>query len=154
MGCVNSPYIEQNSSGQDCYLIQYDEDQWNRYDKTRQLHCFAEWEKKATALGAEYVVLRLIPDPIFPSGDKTVPYVARSIAIRRDDFNPIRTSMKLTAEIDGDTWDRATEMQRGDLKAKARTQLGMIAMQHGEGCTYEIFTRENKIAKRVETGKF
>ena len=145
--------VEQNHAGQDCYVVQYDEDQWKRYDTERQEFCLAEWVKQATPMGAHYIVLRLLPDALFPSGDKTAPYVARTIPIQREDFDPVQISIKLCANIDADTWDKASEMQRGNLKTAARTKLGMIAAQLDSGVSYEIMTRENNVAKRVEAGK-
>jgi hypothetical protein len=130
----------ENHAGQPCYLVEYDEDLWNRYDKAGQEHCFETWAKKAKPMGAVFVVLRLVPDPVFPSGDKTIPYVARSYPVEQDTFNPINITVQLKAEIHKDTWANALEGDRMKLKTDARQQLGMHAMGC-KGCSYEIFTR-------------
>lgn len=149
---VFSPRMTENSAGQPCYLIEYDEDQWLKYDKEGQEHCFETWAAKAKPMGAEFVVLRLIPDPLFPSGDKTIPYVARSYPVNQETFNPITVSVKLSAMIHPDTWANALDGDRMKLTAAARTQLAMQALGTN-GCSYEICTRENKEIKIIERGR-
>lgn len=56
------------------YVVDYDEDQWKRYTEETQEFCRQTWTKKAQALRCERVALRLIPDPLFPSGEKDKPY--------------------------------------------------------------------------------
>lgn len=151
-GAVFSPRIIENHAGQPCYLVEYDEDQWNKYDKAGQEYCFETWAKKAKPMGAVFVVLKLVPDPLFPTGDKSIPYVARSYAVEQDTFNPVSISVKLTAVIDADTWQHASEGDRFKLKTSARTQLAMHAMA-SPGCSYEICSREGKEHRSIEKGK-
>lgn len=149
---VSSPHIIQNHAGQPCYLVEYDEDQWNRYDKPGQEQCFEAWAKRAKPLGALFVVLKLLPDPVFPMGTKTAPYVARSYPVERETFNPITVTCKLTASIHPDTWQNASDGERINLRTEARHQLAMHAMAAG-GCGYEIYTRENNEPRVVEKGQ-
>jgi hypothetical protein len=125
---VYSPRITENHAGQPCYLVEYDEDQWNKYDKEGQEHCFAEWAKKAKPMGCVFVVLRLLPDALFPHGRQDAPYVARSYPVGQETFNPVTITCKLTACIDADTWVHASEGDRIKLKTAARNELGMHAM--------------------------
>lgn len=147
-----SPRMTENSAGQPCYLVEYDEDLWSKYDKAGQEHCFETWAKKAKPMGAQFVVLRLIPDALFPSGDRTIPYVARSYPVDHETFNPVTVTVKLSAQIHADTWANALDGERMKLTAAARTQLGMAALG-GAGCTYEICTREGKELKIIERGR-
>lgn len=147
-----SPRIVENHAGQPCYLVEYDEDQWNRYDKPGQDSCFEIWVKKAKPLGAMFVVLKLFPDPVFPSGSKTTPYVVRSYPVDQETFNPVTVSCKLTAMIHPDTWAASSEGQRMQMRTAARQQLGMHALA-SSGCSYEICTRENKELRTIEQGR-
>jgi hypothetical protein len=91
-------------------------------------------------MGAQFVVLRLIPDPLFPSGDKTIPYAARSYPVDQETFNPITVTVTLKAQIHPDTYLNALDGERMKLTAAARVQLGMAALG-SKGCSYEIWTR-------------
>lgn len=137
---VFSPRMTENSAGQPCYLVEYDEDQWLKYDKEGQDFCFEQWSRKAKPMGALFVVLRLIPDALFPSGDKTVPYVVRSYPVDQETFNPITVTTTLKAQIHSDTYLQALDGERMKLVASARTQLGMTALAT-KGCSYEIWSR-------------
>lgn len=137
---VFSPRMTENSAGQPCYLVEYDEDQWLKYDKAGQDHCFETWAAKAKPMGALFVVLRLIPDPLFPTTDKTVPYIVRSYPVERETFNPISVAVTLKAQIDPDTYLNALDGERMKLTAEARLQLGMAALGT-KGCSYEIWSR-------------
>jgi hypothetical protein len=101
------------------------------------------------------VVLRLFPDPLFPSGDRDKPYVARSYPVDQETFNPVTVSCKLTAHIHADTYAAADEGKRIQLRTAARQQLAMhaIAQAFGGGCSYEICAREGKELKVVERGR-
>lgn len=147
-----SPRIVENHAGQPCYLVEYDEDLWNRYDKAGQERCFEIWANKAKPLGAYFVVLKLFPDALFPSGDKSIPYVARSYPVDRETFNPVTVTVKLSAQIHADTWANALDGERMKLTAAARTQLGMVALNTA-GCSYEICAREGKELKIIERGR-
>jgi hypothetical protein len=149
---VFSPRMIENAVGQPCYLVEYDEDQWLKYDKEGQEHCFDTWIRKAKPMGALFVVLRLIPDPLFPSTDKVVPYVVRSQPVEQETFNPIHISVRLCAMIHDSTWEQALDGERMKLKADARNQLGM----HGlgtVGASYEIMTRVDNLPIVLERGK-
>lgn len=146
-----SPRIVENHAGQPCYLVEYDEDQWLKYDKEGQDYCFTTWAGKAKPLGAVFVVLRLIPDALFPSGEHTIPYIARSYPIEQDTFDPVTVTTKLTANIHADTYASASEMERCNLKLAARVKLGMHALGHG--ASYEIMVREGKEIRILERGR-
>jgi hypothetical protein len=147
-----SPRIVENHAGQPCYLVEYDEDQWLKYDKEGQEFCFEQWAKKAKPMGAVFVVLRLYPDALFPSTDKTLPYVVRSYAVDQGTFNPVTVTCKLTATLHADTWERALDGERMQLKTAARQQLGMHALA-SQGCAYEIVAREGAELRVIERGK-
>lgn len=149
---VLSPRIVENHAGKPCYLVEYNEDQWERYDAEGKEHCFVTWAEKAKPLGAVFVVLRLIPDPLFPAGEHTAPYVARSYPVEQETYNPVAVSCKLTAMIDKDFWEAASEGKRLETKVAARLELGMHALAT-KGCGYEICTREGKELKVLERGK-
>lgn len=56
------------------YIVSYDEDQWNRYTDEQKQFCYDAWAKKAHGAGCVQLFVRLIPDPLFPSGEHTKPY--------------------------------------------------------------------------------
>lgn len=149
---VFSPRITENSAGQPCYLVEYDEDQWLKYDKEGQDFCFEQWARKAKPMGAMFVVLRLVPDALFPSTDKTVPYVARSYPVEQETFDPVTISVKLTASIHADTWANALDGERMKMTGAARTKLAMHALA-SKGASYEIYTRVGNELKIIERGK-
>jgi len=69
--------LPDGEASQRVYLVTYDEDQWNRYTPEQQEFCKDQWKAKASVIpGVKYVTLRLVPDELFPSGDKTKPYAA------------------------------------------------------------------------------
>jgi hypothetical protein len=149
---VVTPRIVENHAGQPCYLVEYDEDQWNRYGAEDKEFCFDTWAKKAKPLGALFVVLKLFPDPIFPSSDRTTPYVVRSYPVEHETFNPVKVSVRLSAEIHADTWERASEGDKFKLKIAARQELAMHALAC-PGCSYTIWTRSNDTPMNIEQGK-
>jgi hypothetical protein len=149
---VATPRIVENHAGQPCYLVEYDEDQWFKYDKEGQDFCIETWKRKAEPLGAQFVVLRLLPDPLFPTGEHTIPYVVRSVPIVQDGFDPFTVSVRISAAIHPEVWAQASELDRGKLKTQARLRLAMNAMAC-EGCSYEITVREAKEVRVVERGK-
>lgn len=149
---VSSPRVVDNYAGQPCYLVEYDEDQWNKYDAEAKEHCFDTWAARAKPMGCMFVVLRLYPDALFPSGEHTAPYVVRSYAVAQDEFDPYTLSTKLAVEIHADTWERGSEGQRILLKTGARRRIGMNAMA-AKGVSYEIWTRTADGPTILERGK-
>lgn len=147
-----SPRIVENHAGQACYLVEYDEDQWLKYDKEGQEFCFETWAKKAKPLGAVFVVLRLVPDPLFPSGEKTTPYIFRSYPVEQETFNPIQVNVNFSARIDPDVYKHATDGERMQLISKARQDIAMHAMATS-GCTYDVHTLENGAPKILTRGR-
>lgn len=143
--------IEKNYRDQPVYLVEYDEDLWNRFDQKGQDHCFATWAKKAKPLGALYVVLRLVPDALFPSGDKTQPYIAKQVPVELDILDPILVTVKLTANIERTTWEGASDGDRILLRGKARERLGQMGVGF-KNPAYEI--RVPGVAVAVEQGRF
>jgi hypothetical protein len=151
-GNVFSPRVTENHAGQPVYLVEYEEDQWYKYDKEGQDFCFETWARKAKPLGCVFVVLRLYPDALFPRSDKTTPYVAKSVPVDQDNFNPVSVSVRFTASIDPDTWSRANDGAKLQLKAQARRDIAMHALS-SNGCAYEIFTRVDNLPTVVERGR-
>lgn len=58
------------------YAISYNEDRWYRFTEKQREECCEAWIKKAEPMDVEEVVLKLIPDPIFPQHGKEHPYIA------------------------------------------------------------------------------
>lgn len=82
------------------YVIEYDEDQWYRYDDAGKQFCYDTWIKKATPLpDIDMVVLRLIPDPVFPRGDKELPYIEWQHCIDRRE-QPVRDGRSLRHDVE------------------------------------------------------
>jgi len=66
------------------YLIEYDEALWFRMDETRRGFCIDYWRKIAEPLtDVEHLVLRLIPDPLFPLNGNEFPYIRWQAPIAR-----------------------------------------------------------------------
>lgn len=58
------------------YLITYDEDLWKSYDDDGRQFCKDTWIKKATPMAdVRFVVLKLVPDDLFPMHGHETPYV-------------------------------------------------------------------------------
>jgi hypothetical protein len=146
------PRVVENYAGQPCYLVDYDEDQWERYDQEGKEFCFERWAQKAKPMGCVFVILRLIPDPLFPRGTKTVPYVARSYPVEQATFNPITVTACITGSIHRDTWARASEGERFKLKIQARQHIAMHALA-AAGVHYVIDVWEGDELKVVERGR-
>lgn len=65
----------EGSATDNAYFIEYDEDQWHRYDDAGKEYCKSYWLKKAEPMGVRFVALRLVPDPLFPAGARETPYI-------------------------------------------------------------------------------
>lgn len=102
------------------YLVERDEDQWNGYDETRQNNCWRRWRKLAIENGCARVVLKLVPDVVFPSGSNTRPYVARVEPIIGDEDSPFKVQVRVSAVIDPHVYDDADDGRRLKLVQKAR----------------------------------
>ena len=57
------------------YLVEFDEEQWLTTPEETQRYCVDTWIKKAKPLGARWLVLRLIPDELFPLRGNDAPYI-------------------------------------------------------------------------------
>ena len=67
-------------------FLQYDEDQWFRYSEKEQQECCDAWIKKYLPNPECHgIVLKLIPDPVFPRGEQEYPYVHWQV-----DLTPLR----------------------------------------------------------------
>jgi hypothetical protein len=109
------------------YLIQYDEDQWFRYDEAGWQFCYDTWIKKASAIpGIKLVVLRLIPDAIFPRDpEKPLPYILWQQEVVR----PENDGFKFTGHV-------LIELERPlDPSMRARIEKALLA--YPSGTTYE-----------------
>lgn len=145
--------VVKNMQGQDCWVVDYDEDQWFKYDERGQQHCIDTWIAKAKPMGCHYLVIMLTPDALFPSRDKTVRYVYRSIPIDQGNFDPFIATVRCQVSIDTDTWEHASDGQRIELRAKARARAAMTVAPF-PGASYTIVAREGKELKTVEQGRF
>lgn len=66
------------------YMVNYSEDLWKAFDAEGQQFCKDTWIKKATPIAnIKYVVLRLIPDELFPMHGHETPYVEWQHEIER-----------------------------------------------------------------------
>lgn len=146
--------LEKNHAGQECYIVDYDEDLWFAYSEDQQEFTIGQWLKKAKPLKAVFFVLRLHPDALFPRGDKVQPYVAKSLPIDSDTFDPFKVSAKLSCEIHKDTYWRASEGDRIVMRTEARARMAMNALV-GKNVAYEVWVREeNNTIRLLEVGKF
>lgn len=57
------------------YLVEYDEEAWLTTPAETQQYCVDTWIKKAKPLGARFLVLRLVPDALFPLRGNDAPYI-------------------------------------------------------------------------------
>lgn len=71
------------------YLITKDEDYWNSLAEETRTFTWGRWRKEAEQLGANRVVLKLVPDPIFPTGDNELPYLAQQERIGQEEEKPV-----------------------------------------------------------------
>lgn len=101
-------------------VMDYDEEQWNAYDRERQDACFIQWIRKARPLGFKYVSVRLTPDPLF--GEKAEPYIVRTDPVGGDAIQPYTVSIRVSVKIAADVYEAAGISERLSLIKKAREE--------------------------------
>jgi hypothetical protein len=72
---IELPKNMQTTQTASAYIVQYEEDVWKGLSEETQQYCKDTWIEFATPLGLDEVVLRLIPDPVFPGFGKEKPYI-------------------------------------------------------------------------------
>lgn len=76
--------VREGSQAGGIWLVEYDEDDWKALPDATKDHCRDTWIKKASALKeVRFVVLKLIPDELFPMHGHEKPYVEWQHAIDR-----------------------------------------------------------------------
>lgn len=79
-----SDKVQRESQSGGIYLVEYSEDLWYDLPDATKDHCRSEWIKKATAMKeVRFVVLKLLPDDLFPMHGHELPYVHWQHAIDR-----------------------------------------------------------------------
>lgn len=68
------------------YVVNMDEDRWLSFTDTEQATCREAWSYATKESGLEMVVLRLTPDPLFPTGGNEQAYIAWQERLVRKDF--------------------------------------------------------------------
>lgn len=93
-------------SGEDqggIYLVEFDEDLWKSYDLELQEYCKAEWRKKATPIAkCRFVLLRLYPDPLFPTHGHEKPYTEWQEPIEHPDAAPFTVDTTIYIRLRND----------------------------------------------------
>lgn len=121
------------------YFVQYDEDLWNALDDERRDFCKSEWVRKATPLdGVRFVVLRLIPDALFPSGEHETPYVAWQHEITEKDDDPDYEISVVISVVLAVEW--TPQLQS--------TIMRSLAKQFPSGAKFAICTRKGYVLSR------
>ena len=127
------------ASGEMVAYVRYGEEQFLAYDDERKAFCYSEWIRKMEPLeGIRFLVLQLIPDPLFPTRGNELPYI-----YWRHDFGP-RTK--------GKPWTVVpvvnVEYQESHFDAKHRSDIMReLAAAYPSGTRYVIRHKHNVIAQ-------
>jgi hypothetical protein len=124
------------------YLITYDEDVWLSLPKERQEFCKQTWLSKAEAIVAvQHVVLKLVPDELFPVNGHEKPYVAWQQEIGRppECGFTVRSQITVTIETDAKYVD---PVMRADISRALEGNM--------PGTPFRIVTRGGNI---IEAGR-
>lgn len=112
------------------YLVTMDEDLWLAYPDETKEYCKSEWRKKATALkGVRYVGLRVVPDELFPSGNKEHPYFAWQATIERESAAPFTVHLEATVALSPSV--KFTPMYQAEI-------VKQLAVRYGAGTRWVI----------------
>lgn len=112
------------------YLINYDEDLWNAYDKPGQEATIGRWLRKAAQQGCKRVVLRLHPDDLFPSGVHDKPYVARQEDVELERRLAVY-QCETSAHINLNAWEAANANDKALIRATVKAELMRRTPIHG-----------------------
>lgn len=121
------------------YLIHMEEDLWKGLDPDRQAFCKAQWTEKATAIPeVRFVVLKLVPDELFPVHGHDKPYVEWQEAIDRPPECGFERRVELTLCITGD----------GKLNPVMRAEMTGYLVGHVKGTRYCILNEIGDVFER------
>lgn len=85
------------------YLVHYDEDLWKAFNAEQQEFCKDTWLRKATAIdGIRFVVLKLVPDELFPMHGHEKPYVEWQVPIDAPPESGFTVETTVTVTVEGD----------------------------------------------------
>lgn len=120
------------------YFVSYSEDLWLGLDDDRREYCKQRWLEVATPIpGVRFIVLRLIPDPLFPSTDKESPYVAWQQEIEKQGDADYTMKAVIAVEMNVE-WTAA-------LQSKMMRDM---AAHYPSGSKFEIRTRKGNLLSK------
>lgn len=121
------------------YFVSYEEDLWNALDDDHKDFCKAHWVKVSTPIpDVRHIVLRLIPDALFPSGEHELPYVAWQHEILEKDNDPDYTMSAVVSVTMNTDWTAA-------LQSKMMREM---ARAYPSGSRFEIRTRKGVLLSK------
>ena len=123
------------------YIVNYDEDLWNSFDKESQEYCWQTWLKKAKQSSASVMVLRLHPDELFPAGEHEHPYVARQESIAANQTPYFAVEMRATITV-----DTSTKFIEPSQRAALNKMLGEMPAD-------TRYTIQNRDKLHIESGR-
>jgi len=100
------------------YLVNYEEDQWMKYDDDGREFCWQSWIKWATPLKCTKVVLRLIPDELFPMHGNEMPYLLERDIEGVAHLDPFKVKIIAYIDINPDVWK--TDADKMDAREAAK----------------------------------
>jgi hypothetical protein len=116
------------------YLVRLDEDVWLRYSDADRKACQELWREEAEhwndvpGYDIRIVCLQLIPDPLFPSTDKTKPYVGWQYTLKRRDDK--HYGVLLTVTLDSAFY--------AEILPSLRVELMREFAQYPKGTRYQV----------------
>lgn len=130
--------VPEGSASDNSYLVKYSEDLWQALPEATKNHCIDTWTQKARAASCAFMVVMLIPDPMFPSGPNVRPYVHISMRVIASEPKPFKVLIIYAAILeDGTKWCDAAF--QANLKRHVLTTLKdasgkiMLRVTDGQG---------------------
>ena len=129
--------VPEGTASDQTYLVSYSEDLWFALPEDRREYCKYVWTLKATSVkGVKYVMLRLLPDELFPSFGNEKPYIMWQDRIERAYEAPFKVEL---------TFDVYLRDQKLTTVYKAEI-LRQLSVRYGHGFRYAIWQNGAKLA--------
>lgn len=113
-------------------LLEYNEDQWKRYSEAEQQECYDTWIKKYLPVTDYHgIVLKLKPDPIFPSGEHEYPYVYWRYDLTKD--RKPKKDFEISCHVYIDLDQSVT-----DIDPRLRAKIELAVREYPNGTTWQV----------------
>lgn len=122
------------------YLVNYDEDLWLALDNERREFCQQTWVEKAKVMPAvKWVVLKLIPDDLFPTNGHETPYIVWQLELKRPPECGFTVSSDIVVIVDNNF---------AFIQPKMRADISRALEDYKRGTPYSIYNKEGTALER------